>query len=172
MTSAPTYSLDRQTAGVKALADAMRPAIGDDDDALADLIEGETDALEAASRLLRWMGERQANSAALKAYEADLSARRKRLDDGIATARAALSRFMETVGLSKLERPEATLSIREAGPSVVYGIDFDPEGLPEELRRWKCEADRPAVKAALEAGEVVPGATLNNGGTVLTVRVK
>ena len=170
--SAPTYSLERQTAGVKALADAMRPAIGEDDDALADLIEGETDALEAASRLLRWMGERQANSAALKAYEADLSARRKRLDDGIATARAALSRFMETVGLSKLDRPEATVSIREAGPSVVYGIDFDPEALPEELRRWKCEADRPAVKAALEAGEEVPGATLNNGGTVLTVRVK
>jgi hypothetical protein len=172
MTSAPTYSLERQTAGVKALADAMRPAIGEDDDALADLIEGETDALEAASRLLRWMGERQAYSAALKAYEADLSGRRKRLDDGVATARAALSRFMETVGLTKMERPEATLSIREAGPSVVYGIDFNPEALPEELRRWKCEADRPAVKAALEAGEEVPGATLNNGGTVLTVRVR
>jgi hypothetical protein len=170
--SAPTYSLERQTAGVKALADAMRPAIGEDDDALADLIEGETDALEAASRLLRWMGERQANSAALKAYEADLSARRKRLDDGVATARAALSRFMEEVGLSKLDRPEATVSIREASPSVVYAIDFDPEALPEELRRWKCEADRPAVKAALEAGEEVPGATLNNGGTVLTVRVR
>jgi hypothetical protein len=170
--SAPTYSLERQTAGVKALADAMRPAIGEDDDALADLIEGETDALEAASRLLRWMGERQANSAALKAYEADLAGRRKRLDDGVSTARAALSRFMETVGLTKMERPEATLSLREAGPSVVYAIDFNPEGLPEELRRWKCEADRPAVKAALEAGEVVPGATLNNGGTVLTVRVR
>jgi len=170
--SAPTYSLDRQTAGVKALADAMRPAIGDDDDALADLIEGETDALEAASRLLRWMGERQANIAALKAYEADLAGRRKRLEDGIATGRAALSRFMETVGLTKLERPEATLSLREAGPSVSYAIDFDPERLPEELRRWKCEADKHAVKAALEAGETVPGATLNNGGSVLTVRVR
>lgn len=170
--SAPTYSLERQTAGVKALADAMRPAIGDDDDALADLIEGESDALEAASRLLRWMGERQANIAALKAYEADLAGRRKRLEDGVATGRAALSRFMETVGLTKLERPEATLSLREAGPSVSYAIDFDPERLPEELRRWKCEADKHAVKAALEAGETVPGATLNNGGSVLTVRVR
>jgi len=170
--SAPTFSLERQTAGVKALADAMRPAIGEDDDALADLIEGETDALEAASRLLRWMGERQANSAALKAYEADLAGRRKRLDDGVATARAALSRFMEEVGLTKLERPEATLSVREAGPSVVYAIDFDPEALPEELRRWKCEADKHAAKAALEAGEEVPGARLTNGGSVLTVRVK
>lgn len=170
--SAPTYSLERQAAGVKALADAMRPAIGDDDDALADLIEGETDALEAASRLLRWMGERQANIAALKAYEADLAGRRKRLEDGVATGRAALSRFMETVGLTKLERPEATLSLREAGPSVSYAIDFDPERLPEELRRWKCEPDKHAVKAALEAGETVPGATLNNGGSVLTVRVR
>lgn len=172
MTSAPTWSLERQTAGVKALADAMRPAIGDDDDALADLIEGESDALEAASRLLRWMGERAANIAALKAYEADLSVRRKRLEDGVAAARTALSRFMEEVGLSKLDRPEATLSIREASPSVVYAIDFDPEQLLEGLRRWKCEADKVAVKAALEAGEEVPGARLTNGGSVLTVRVR
>jgi hypothetical protein len=170
--SAPTYSLERQTAGVKALADAMRPAIGEDDDALADLIEGETDALEAASRLLRWMGERQANSAALKAYEADLSARRKRLDDGVATARAALSRFMEEVGLSKLDRPEATVSIREAGPSVVYAIDFDPEALPEELRRWECHADRAAIKQAVLNGKIVPGVRLNNGGSILTLRTK
>lgn len=167
--SAPTYSLERTTAAAKSLADAMRT---DDDDLIADMIEGETDAMEGVSRVLRWISERNAYIAALKTVEADMAERRKRFSEGVDTARAALATFMDTVGLSKIERPEATISLRPASPSVAYAADFDPERLPEELRRWKCEADRPAVKAALEAGEEVPGATLNNGGTVLTVRTK
>jgi len=167
--SAPTYSLERATAAAKSLADAMRT---DDDDLIADMIEGETDAMEGVSRVLRWISERNAYIAALKTVEADMAERRKRFEEGVDTARAALATFMDTVGLSKIERPEATISLRPASPSVAYAADFDPERLPEELRRWKCEADRPAVKAALEAGEEVPGATLNNGGTVLTVRTK
>jgi hypothetical protein len=171
--SAPSYSLERATAAAKALADAIRTADATaEDDLIADMIEGEGDAMAGVSRLLRWMAERNAYIAALKEAASDMAERRKRFEEGVDTARAALATFMDTVGLTKLERPEATLSLRPAGPSVVYGADFNAEGLPEELRRWKCEADRPAVKAALEAGEEVPGATLNNGGTVLTVRVK
>ena len=171
--SAPSYSLERATAAAKALADAIRTADATaEDDLIADMIEGEGDAMAGVSRLLRWMAERNAYIAALKEAASDMAERRKRFEEGVDTARAALATFLDTVGLSKLERPEATLSLRPAGPSVAYSADFNPEGLPEELRRWKCEADRPAVKAALEAGEVVPGATLNNGGTVLTVRVR
>lgn len=167
--SAPTYSLERATAAAKSLADALRT---DDETLLADSIEGETDAMEGVSRVLRWIHERNAYVAALKQTRADLADRQKRFEEGIDTARAALATFMDTVGLTKIERPEATLSLRPAGPTVAYAADFDPELLPEELRRWKCEADKPAVKAALEAGETIEGATLNNGGTVLTVRVK
>jgi hypothetical protein len=171
--SAPSYSLERATAAAKALADAIRTADATaEDDLIADMIEGEGDAMAGISRLLRWMAERNAYIAALKEAAADMAERRKRFEEGVDTARAALATFMDQVGITKLERPEATLSLRPAGPSVVYGADFNPEALPEELRRWKCEADRPAVKAALEAGEAVPGATFNNGGTVLTVRVK
>lgn len=171
--SAPVYNLERATAGAKALADALRTSTATaEDDLIADMIEGETDAMAGVSRLLRWMAERNAYIAALKEAASDMVERRKRFEEGVDTARAALATFMDQVGLIKLERPEATLSLREAGPSVSYAIDFDPEQLPEELRRWKCEADKHAVKAALEAGETVPGATLNNGGSVLTVRVR
>ena len=167
--SVPSYSLERATAAAKALADAMRT---DDDELIADMIEGSTDAMEGVSRLLRWMAERQAYIAALKEAANDMAERRKRFEAGVDTARTALATFMDAVSLTKIERPEATISLRPASPSVVYAADFDPEGFPEELRRWKCEPDKPAVKAALDAGEEVPGATLSNGGTVLTVRVK
>ena len=38
-----------------------------------------------------------------------------------------------------------------------------------QFTRVKREADKAAIKAALEAGEIVPGASLSNGGS--TVRI-
>ena len=171
MTSAPY--LDRHTITAKGLADALRErGFDDDEELIADAIEGETDAMEAVSRLLRWMNERQATAQSLKALEADYAARRKRFEEAIKTARGALARFMDETGLPKIERPEATLSMRKGAPSVIYPADLDPETLPEQFRRWTCDADKAAIKEAMLAGEEVPGLTLSNGETTLAVRVK
>jgi hypothetical protein len=170
--SAAPY-LDRHTVTAKGLANALREGgFGDDEDLIADVIEGETDAMEAVSRLLRWMNERQATAQSLKALEADYAARRKRFEEAVKSARGALARFMDETGLTKIERPEATLSMRQGSPSVIYPADLDPETLPEKFRRWTCEADKAAIKDAMLAGEEVPGLTLSNGGTSLAVRVK
>ena len=171
MTAAPY--LDRHTLTAKSLADHLRErGFADDEDLIADAIEGETDAMEAVSRLLRWMNERQASAQSLKALEADYAARRKRFEEAIKSARGALARFMDETGLTKIERPEATLSMRQGSPTVIYPADLDPETLPEQFRRWTCDADKAAIKEAMLAGEEVPGLTLSNGETSLTVRVK
>ena len=170
--SAAPY-LDRHTVTAKGLADALREGgFGDDEDLILDTLEGESDAMEAVSRLLRWMNERQATAQSLKTLEADYAARRKRFEEAVKSARGALARFMDETGLSKIERPEATLSMRQGSPSVIYPADLDPETLPEKFRRWTCEADKAAIKDAMLAGEEVPGLTLSNGGTSLAVRVK
>jgi hypothetical protein len=170
--SAAPY-LDRHTVTAKALADALREGgFGDDEDLILDTLEGETDAMEAVSRLLRWMNERQATAQSLKTLEADYAARRKRFEEAVKSARGALARFMDETGLTRIERPEATLSMRQGSPSVIYPADLDPETLPEKFRRWTCEADKAAIKDAMLAGEEVPGLTLSNGGTSLAVRVK
>jgi hypothetical protein len=170
--SAAPY-LDRHTVTAKGLADALREGgFGDDEDLILDTLEGETDAMEAVSRLLRWMNERQATAQSLKTLEADYAARRKRFEEAVKSARGALARFMDETGLTKIERPEATLSMRQGSPSVIYPADLDPETLPEKFRRWTCEADKAAIKDAMLAGEEVPGLTLSNGGTSLAVRVK
>jgi hypothetical protein len=170
--SAAPY-LDRHTVTAKGLADALREGgFGDDEDLILDTLEGESDAMEAVSRLLRWMNERQATAQSLKTLEADYAARRKRFEEAVKSARGALARFMDETGLSKIERPEATLSMRQGSPSVIYPADLDPETLPEKFRRWTCEADKAAIKDAMLAGEDVPGLTLSNGGTSLAVRVK
>lgn len=147
---------------------------GDDDDLMNDMIEGESDVMEKVSRLLRWMALQEANAEALKVVEADFAGRRARYSERVQWARTALSRFMDAVGIKKVERPEATVSIRDAGASVIYADDFDVEKLPATLIVTKTTktADRKAVKEALEAGTEIPGARLSNGGRVLTVRVK
>ena len=170
--SAPSFRLERETAGAKGLADLVRAQCIDDDVLLADAIEGETGAMEAVSSLLRWVNERGANVASLKALEADYAGRRKRYEDGIKAARAALATFMDQTGLTSITRPEGTLSMRQVGPSVIYPADLNPEALPEQYRRWICEADKTAIREAMIAGDAIPGLTLSNGGTVLTVRVK
>lgn len=171
MTAAPY--LDRATIGAKGLVDALRErGFGDDDDLILDSLEGETDAMEAVSRLLRWMGERQAMGQALKALEGDYASRRKRYEEAVASARGALSRFMTEIGVKKIERPEATVSMRESGPVVVYPGDFNPETLPEKYRRWTCEADKAAIREAMLAGGDIPGLALSNSEPTLAVRVK
>ena len=170
--TAPSFRLERETAGAKALADLVRAQFGEDDELLADAIEGETGAMEAVSSLLRWMNERAATVASLKALEADYAGRRKRYEDGIKAARAALATFMDQTALTKFERPEGTLSMRTVGPSVIYPADLNPEALPEQFRRWICEADKTAIREAMMAGEEISGLTLSNGGTTLALRVK
>jgi len=171
MTAAPY--LDRHTITAKGLADHLRErGFADDEDLIADAIEGETDAMEAVSRLLRWMADRQAHAEALGALVVNYGARKKRYEEAVKSARGALARFMDETGLTRIERPEATLSMRQGSPSVIYPADLDPETLPEKFRRWTCEADKAAIKDAMMAGEEVPGLTLSNGGTSLAVRVK
>lgn len=160
---------------VSQLVDHLKAmGFGDDDDLMNDMIEGESDVMEKVSRLLRWMALQEASAEALKAVEADFAGRRARYSERVQWARTALSRFMDAVGIKKVERPEATVSIRDASPSVIYADDFDVEKLPEALIVTKTTktADKKALKEALEAGGEIPGARLSNGGRVLTVRVK
>jgi hypothetical protein len=128
--------------------------------------------MDKVSRHLRWMALQEANAEALKAVEADFASRRARYAERVAWARTALSRFMDEVGMAKIERPEATLSMRDGLPSVIYAADFDVEKLAPNLVKTKKEADKVAIKAELEAGYAVKGVTLSNGSRVLTVRVK
>ena len=173
MTSAPTFQLGREAVRAKAIADSLRAAgFGDDDDLLLDSIEGASDAMEAVSRLLRWMAEKQSHAAILGDLVSSYGARKKRYEEAVKSARGALARFMDETGLTRIERPEATLSMRQGSPSVIYPADLDPETLPEQFRRWTCDADKAAIREAMLAGEEVPGLTLSNGETSLTVRVK
>lgn len=137
-------------------------------DASVDRETGEIN--EAALAELEALEEqREAKALAVAAYlvgqrlEADaIKAQAKRLAERAAVhARHAdrLERYLEShlaVG-EKLSDARVALSWRK---SRAVEVDCDPTELPEEYCRIRCEADKTALKAALESGEQVKGVRL------------
>ncbi len=88
----------------------------------------------------------------LKERKADLAKRRESI-------RNYLLSNMQRTGISKIESPYFTLSVRTNPPKVV--ID-DPEQIPDEFWRQPPvplpEVDKKAIAAAIKAGQTVAGA--------------
>lgn len=70
-------------------------------------------------------------------------------------------------GQTKWELPEHKVSLRKNAPSVEV---FDEDKLPPGYIRVKCEPDKTRIKAALKAGEEVPGARFADPTTSIQVR--
>lgn len=139
----------------------------EDAELVRDMIEGSTNFLEVMEALYATLAEAETMVTAQKARESELRDRRLRHEEKVATIRALLGQAMQMTGERKVVLTEATLSLSPSRPSVVV---TDIDSLPEAFTRIKREADKTAIKAALDGGESVPGAMLSNGGETLTVR--
>jgi hypothetical protein len=74
--------------------------------------------------------------------------------------------IMQRAELRKLELPEATISVAKTGRAVQV---LDEEQIPDGFFKTKRELSKTLLKEALNAGETVPGAVLDNGD--ITVRI-
>lgn len=149
----------------RAMSAAMRvrDMLGDTDDErlLADALEGATDVFEVVDRLIE---RANADAGLVKAGKERLS----RIETRNERTRALIARMLEALELRRLERPLATLSIADARRGVVI---TDEAELPATYLRTA--PDKAAILAALNAGEVVPGAELGNGaGPTLRITTK
>lgn len=162
--------LRHETHEVSNLVARLRELCGDDDQAFIDTLEGESEAVEAARRVVRWMTEQQANEGACNGLAATYKARANGFAERVERSRLALFHFLTEMGLKSMPLPEATLSVVAGRVSVVG--DADPEKLPDQFVRVKREANRSAIKAALEAGQSVEGFSLSNNPPSIMVRVR
>jgi len=108
---------------------------------------------------------------AINAQITTLEARRDRLDARADAHRRAELMVLQAMGLSKIELPAATLSIRAGSVSVQI---TDADAIPSQLCTVKTTTapDKKAIRAQIEAGETVPGAELVRGPDTLSVRTK
>ena len=155
-----------ELAHIKRIADHARAVDPDDETLLADCIEAETDGLDIADMLIGRIAELDAMMAANKARVEAIRERNARLAHARDACRSTLGKLLEAMGTRKLERPEATVSVRHVPPSLIDGpVPSDPRFI-----RTKVEPDRKAILDAVKAGEHVPGWALNNGSETLAVK--
>jgi hypothetical protein len=152
------------------LARQIRELCGDDDQAFVDSLDGETDTIEAARRVVRLLNEAEAHETAVKGLADTYRARAKVFAGRQVRIRMALLNFMQEIGAKTLPLPEATLSVG-AGQPTVQG-EPNVETLPLHLTVATRIPDKAAIKAALEAGEVLAGLSLSNAVPRLSIRMK
>lgn len=154
-------------ASIEALI-AENPALKDDDELRADMVEGCTDAFDAVARLFAESQEAALLAEALDLRIKQMRERKARLSAREDVLRAVILKIMQAAELKKVPLPEATLSVRAGTPKAVV---VDEADLPDEFMRIKREVDKKALLDALKAGRAILGASLSNGEPSLSVRV-
>ncbi len=144
-------------AAAEQLADLDLPpeVVADTLDSLAGDIELKAQNVALFSRNL------EATAAAIKQAEADMAKRRKALESRVQSLRDYLMRSMLATGIKKIEGPYLRIGIRDNPEAVEV---FDAAQVPGAFMRQPepppPAPDKAAIKAAIKAGQEVPGAKL------------
>jgi cation transport regulator ChaB len=140
-----------------------------DDDALTDTLDGELDLGDQIHKLLQHACEQELFAEALDKRITEYKARKDRLNRAAKAIRQHVAEAALEAGMKKLPRPDMTVSFGLSKPALVG--EADPDSLPDHLVRTKREINRTAIKAAIEAGQDVPGFAMSNGRPTCTVRL-
>lgn len=158
---------------IRQVSAVLADMLGEDFDEATfwDSLDGETDVLDIADRVIARMQEDAALADAAAAQAAALASRAARLTARGTAHKAALLHLLDAAGQKKLERPAATISRRAGSVSVNITNEDD---IPSQLMTVKTTTapDKAAIKRAIEAGETIPGAELVRGPDSLIVKVK
>lgn len=149
---------------------ARWPSLADDEPALLDTLDGESDFDRQVSVALRMADEARMMAAGIAVRMDEMTERKRRLEEREEAIRRGIMSAMEAAGRPKITLPEATLTVARTAPQLVVtdeqAVPPGPWWVPQPPKLSKT-----ALKAALtEEGRVVPGAYMSNGGASLTVR--
>jgi hypothetical protein len=142
----------------------------DDEEIVADTLEGITDLHEMISAIIRSALVDEALQIGLRARLEDMRQRLSRLEERGAKKRQLALDAMSETGLKKLEQPDFTASVRAGFPSLVV---VSEAVVPENY--WVPQPpklDRQSLLAELKRGRQIPGVQLSNPKTTLAVRTK
>lgn len=137
---------------------------------LIDTIEGETELCEACLAVYDEVLEDEIMVEGIKVVIAKLEARMQRISGTCETRKNIILAAMERAGIDTIKGALVTLSKGTTAPKVIIN---DEAKIPSNYFKVPDPVlDRAALKADLDAGTVVDGASLSNGGIKLTPRVK
>ncbi len=141
-----------------------------DAETLADTLEGATDLPEALLAASEHIGEYNIMVEGLSVHIVALQARKSRLTKSAETLRTIILQAMDKAGIETVTGPAMTLTARKTPPQPIVLTESD---IPSAY--WTPQPpklDKKSLGEAMRNDEIVPGATLSNGGLSLTVRIK
>lgn len=145
--------------------------LASDETALIDTLEGVSSLGECLSAVLTSIDDDEAMAAGISQRIASLTERQQRYHARIASKRAATCAAMERAGERKMVLPEATISVSASPAKLVI---TDESLVPDDYKVWPDapppRLDKQTIARALKDGHAVPGCTLSNGGSQLTIR--
>lgn len=133
-----------------------------DEQTIIDTLESESGELTTKAQNVAFVVRNlEASADAIKEAESQMAARRKAIEKRADRIREYLKAGMQIAGISKIESPYFTISLRRNPPTVDV---FDASQVPEQYMRTPPPpppaVDRKAISDALKAGEDVPGCRL------------
>jgi hypothetical protein len=146
----------------------LHPELVEDEESWLLSLESETDLNAMLTSIVRRIEDAKALVVGTKDRFEELKARKDRFEHRVETLRNLAFKLMSAADLSKVELPEATLSVLNTPPSVVI---TDEDNLPDIACKFERKPDKAKIKELLASGEVA-GAAMSNGGQTVSIRIK
>lgn len=158
---------------IRAQISQLRLAYGEleqDDEAWLASLESETDLTELADKLIDRERECAVLAAACETRAAELKLRSDRITEQGKRIRNVLLALLQAANVRKLERPEATISIRAGGEKVEIP---DDAAVPDQFCTIKKVPNKTLIKELLVNTDAKPNwAMLNRSPETLSMRSK
>ncbi len=152
-----------------ALREALKVEFAEiDDETLEDTLEGLTEVRAIVAQVVRSSLSDEMMAEALKRRIDEMRERLARIEGGRERKRELALTALRRLGLQKLVEADFTVSIRNGAPAVEV---IDELRIPKEF--WVAQEpklNRGALYRALKTGTSVPGALMDQGTPVLSVR--
>lgn len=147
----------------------LYPEIAEDESLRADVLDAETDFHKLIDTLVKRKLDAREMATGAKARKQEIGERQSRFERQEAGFDTLIKSLMQFADMQKVVLPEATVSITKPRTKVnVIDVNELPQGFYIVERKPKSAE----IKAAIEAGEKVPGAELALGEEGLMVRTK
>jgi hypothetical protein len=148
----------------------IHPELQEDDESWQMSLESETDLHDLLTNIVHKIDDAKALVIGTRDRFEELKARKERFEHRIDALRDLAFKLMQSADISKIELPEATLSIRNGQQQLVG--DADPKALPDEFCKISRDLNKTAIKDALKAGKEILGFQLSNAQPTISIRVK
>lgn len=147
------------------------PELAEDDQALIDTLDGETDLTDAIITVLRSADDDKMLSDAIDNRIAELKARKDRLEARYEKKRDIVAQVMDDAGRKRIVAPDFTVTLSDGQRKVVIVNEtMIPKNLMVTPEPPPAKPDKKAIGTLLKSEEIVPGCVLSNPQPHLIVR--